>query len=373
MTFEKPAFVEKNLEPQIKYRLYNGRKLMVIECRVKIEAINGWVDNPRIQLAKKTLLEKIGNRELTQDEVFDIMKNDKEVKLKELRDDILKNGLREPLTLSFSGKLLDGNRRFFAIKYALESMKPTDPNRQDIETVQAYVLSSDASEMDEKCVLVEENFSGSLKIEWPEYVKAQEVIQAHTNGLDVSQISSHYNWETRKIKDTLRIHELIEDFITFATDPKNLEDDTGGGLGLSEIEAENMCAKNYQFFNEAQKSFYKELNTDVSFKIQFFRWIAEGKFMSFPEVRIAYKAWSSPEVLEVISQPNPAAAKSAKAMLDYNERVVKSTGEAATRINSFIEFLNSMTVDQLKSISPKTRESLKKALETVIKMSSSVS
>jgi hypothetical protein len=373
MTFDKPDFADKNPEPQIKYRLYNGRKLMVIECRVKIKDVNGWVDNPRIQLAKKTLLEKIGNRELTQDEVFDIMKNDKEVKLKELRDDILKNGLREPLTLSFSGKLLDGNRRFFAIKYALEGMKPTDPNRQDLETVQAYVLSSDASDMDEKCVLVEENFSGSLKIEWSEYVKAQEVIRARANGLDIPEISNHYSWDTRKIKETLRINELIEDFLTFATDSKNLEDDTGGGLGLSEIEAETMCAKNYQFFNEAQKSFYNELKTDISFKVQFFRWIAEGKFMSFPEVRIAYKAWSSPEVLEVISKPSPAAAKSAKAMLDYKERVIKSTGEATERINSFIEFLDSMNVTQLKSISAKTRESLKKALEIVVKMSSSVS
>jgi hypothetical protein len=133
-----------------------------------------------------------------------------------------------------------------------------------------------------------------------------------------------------------------------------------------------MCAKNYQFFNEAQKSFYDELKTDISFKVQFFRWLAEGKFMSFPEVRIAYKAWSSPEALEAISQPGPTAAKSAKAILDYNERIIKTTGEAVGHINSFVEFLNSMSVSQLQSIPAKTCESLKKALETVIKMTSSI-
>jgi hypothetical protein len=265
-----PAFIEKEPEPEIKQRLYNGRKLVVFECKVKISNISGWVDNPRIELAKKELLERIGDRELTQDEVFDIMKADKEIRLKELRDDILKNGLREPLTLSYSCKLLDGNRRFFAIKYALEGMKNTDPNRQDLETVQAYVLSNVASEEDEKNVLVEENFSASLKIEWPEYVKAQMVIQAHLQGLSVDDIARRFNWGKSKIKETIKINRLIEDFMTFATDPVNFEDETGGGLGLSEIEAEGLCAKNYQFFNEAQKSFYDQLNTDISFKIQFF-------------------------------------------------------------------------------------------------------
>jgi hypothetical protein len=165
---------------------------------------------------------------------------------------------------------------------------------------------------------------------------------------------------------------LIEDFITFATDPINPDDDTGGGFGLSEIEAEALCAKNYQYFNEAQKSFYDELKTEISFKIQFFRWLSEGKFMSFPEVRIAYKVWTTPEALEVISKPNPAAAKSAKAIIDYNERVIKAAGEAVVRINSFVEFLNSMNVSQLQSLPEKTCVSLKKALEAVIKMTSSI-
>jgi hypothetical protein len=115
MMLNRPSFIAEKQEAELKQRLYNGRKLLVIECKVNIKDINGWVDNPRIQLARKAMLDRIGNRELTQDEVFDLMKNDKEIRLKELRDDILKNGLREPLTLSFSGKLLDGNRRFFAI------------------------------------------------------------------------------------------------------------------------------------------------------------------------------------------------------------------------------------------------------------------
>jgi hypothetical protein len=364
-----PSFIEKVPQPVIKQRLYNGRKLVVYECKVKINKITGWVDNPRLDLAKKSMMDKIGNRELTQDEVFDIMKNDKEIKLKGLRDDILKNGLREPLTLAHTGKLLDGNRRFFAIRYALDGMSVTDPNRQDLETIQAYVLSDDASLEDENNVLVEENFSASLKIEWPEYVKAQMVIKAYSEGLGVDEITKKFGWEKTKVRETIRINEIIEDFMVFATDPENPEDENGGGLGLSEIEAQNICAKYYQFFNEAQKSFHDALKTDVQFKMQFFRWIYEKKFMSFQEVRIAYKAWNSPEAMEVISQPGPASAKAAKAVLDYNERIIKTTNEALARISSVIDFLNSLNVTQLKAIPVETRDSLKMALEAVIKMS----
>ena len=254
MDIQPPSFIDPSCKPTIKQRLYNGRKLVVFECKVKISAINGWVDNPRIDLAKKALKEQIGDRDLTQDEVFDIMKSDKEVKLKELRDDILKNGLREPLTLSYTGKLLDGNRRFFAVRYALEGMDATDPNRQDLETVPAYVLTDEASAEDEKNVLVEENFSASLKIEWPEFTKAQMVISAHNDGASVEEIAKRFSWSKSKIRDAIRINEIIEDFMSFATSPKDLEDETGGGLGLSEIEAERMCSENYQFFNEAHKS-----------------------------------------------------------------------------------------------------------------------
>lgn len=163
----QPQFLLNKPKPQIKQRLYNGRKINVWEGKVKIASILGWVDNPRIELEKKKYLSQVGNRPLTQEEIFDLMKNDPEVKLKELRDDIIKNGLREPLALSFKGKLLDGNRRFFAVKYALASMPLSDPNRQDLESVEVHILSEDATEEDEQNVLVEENFSASLKIEWP--------------------------------------------------------------------------------------------------------------------------------------------------------------------------------------------------------------
>ena len=317
-------------DPHITSRLYNGRRLPVYECKVDINMINGWVDNPRIEVEKRRFQATHGMRELTQDEVFDIMKNTAEFKLADLRDDILKNGLREPLTLSWSGRLLDGNRRFFALKYALESMSPTDPNRQDLE------------------------------------VKAQMVVNAYRNGagLDERQIAKKFGWSKQKVIEALKIDEIIQSFMTFATDPKDPEDETGGGLGLSETDAENICAKNYQYFNEAKKSFANQLKTEPDFAIQFFKWIYEGKFSSFPEVRIAYKAWNSPEAKAALMQPDPTAAKSAKAIIDYNSRVVKTNDEIEGRIVNFTRFIEGISVAQLQSVSEEAKNSFRRMIVT---------
>lgn len=361
-------------EPKVTTRLYNGRKLSVWQCKVDIGLISGWVDNPRIDVEKRKFQASHGARELTQEEVFDIMKNTADFKLRDLRDDILKNGLREPLTLSWKGRLLDGNRRFFALKYALESLPPTDPNRVDLEKVPAYVLLEDASDEDERNVLVEENFSASLKLEWPDYVKAQMVVAAYRNGdgLDEKQIAQKFGWSKVKVVEALKIDEIIQSFMTYATDPVDPTDENGGGLGISETEAETICAKYYQYFNEAKKSFPNQLKTEPDFAVQFFKWIYEGKFQSFPEVRIAYKAWKSPEALAALMQPEPTAAKSAKAIIEYNSRVVKTKDEIEGRITNFAKFLEDISVGQLQNVSPAAVENFQRILETFNKLLNSV-
>ena len=357
---KKPEFLLGKPEPILRARLYNGRRLQVWEGRAKMSEIKGWAENPRIDLAKRSLQEAVGARVLQQDELYDLMKKDSEVKLAALRDDIMKNGLREPITLSFDGKIL-------------ETLPATEPNRQDHETIDAYVLMEDATEDDEQRVLVEENFSPSLKIEWPDYVKASHVIKEHEAGVATADIAKKFKWPAGKVKETIRINQIITDFLTYATAPEDPNDELGGGLGLTEQEAESIAAKNYQFFNEAQKSFFEPLTTDLEFKANFFRWMTQEKFSSFPEVRIAYKAWKDPEVKAIISGNDPDAAKDAKSTLDYNSRVVRSGEEAAGRIDAFIKFLKGMKAGEIKSLPATARENLKEALNLIERMSKAAS
>ncbi|MBL8714277.1 MAG: hypothetical protein JNM12_15405 [Alphaproteobacteria bacterium] len=369
MSSKRPKLLLEKPDPQIKNRLYNGRNLIVWEGYVKVSSVQGWVDNPRIDIAKKKLKEKLGDRDLTQEEIFELMKTDEEVRLSELRDDILKNGLREPLTLSFDGKLLDGNRRFFAVKYALDGMKQDDPNRPGLEIVPAYILNENATSEDEENVLVEENFAPSLKIEWPDYVKARKVIEKKENGLKPEIIARQLNWPKSKVVDTIKIYDIINDFETFAMSPVDPNDEYGGGLGMTEQQAQSFVSKHYQYFNEAQKSFLAPLKEDIQFKIQFFKWLNEKKFSSFAEVRIAHKAWSDPHVKPIIMSPAPGAAKDAKATIDYKNRVTKNTGEAILKIEEFARFLKEMSAEEIKGLPQNSRDKLNEAMELIITLS----
>lgn len=368
----KSAILEKTPPPQMRQRPFHGRRLPVWEGVVKYDKVQGWVDNPRIRLICKRLKEKVGDRDLAQDEVFDIMKNDKDIKLDFLRDDILQNGLREPIVLSSNGQLLDGNRRFFAIRFLLENLPKGHPDRQDYEKIHAYVLDDSCSRQDEDLVLVEENFHASLKIEWPDYVKAMFIKEDWTKGLSHPEIAKKYGWNSRKVGETIRIIELIDDFLTYATDSPDPEDEFGGGLGMNENQAEAVAAENYQYFNEAQKSFLNPLKSDPEFKVHFFKWIADGKFSSFPEVRVAYEAWRDAEARSIIASDEPTAAKDAKAVIDYKRRVLKGKNEVKVRIEEFTRYLESLSVAEINGMTAQTLEKLHEAMNIVDDMAASV-
>ena len=70
-------------------------------------------------------------------------------------------------------------------------------------------------------------------------------------------------------------------------------------------------------------------------------------------------------------QPDPTAAKSAKAILDYNDRIVKNKDEVIGRIDSFVRFLGEISANDMSALPEATKTSLEKALKLVINMSRS--
>ena len=363
-----PGFLLDNPTPTIETRRFNGKVLPLWRGKVEVSQIEGWQENPRILIAKNTYAESTGMpvEEIDQGDIFEIMKNDKDVKLKALRDDIIKNGLREPVILDHEGNLLDGNRRFFAVKYAIESVRGDDARHEELGRIEAYVLQASATEEDKKRILVEENFSPSLKEEWPELVKAKMIKESHDDGFSIDELAKKFQWSKTKIKGSLKILSLIEEFITFAVEEVNEEDRNSGGLGMSETEAEAKASEKYQYFNEATKSFQNHLSNDVDFKVQFFKWIAEDKFKSFQEVRIAWDAWNSPTARNLLMEDNPEAGKNAKVEVDYEKRILKSAQDANLKIAEIIKFLNNLEVNQIQSVSDDSFEGLKDALNLTI-------
>lgn len=372
MSKNVPSFLEKKPEPEMVQRMYHGETIQMWSGKVAVSAIQGWVDNPRIKNEIKKLRGEIGvGREITQEMVYEIMK--KEAKIKVLRDNIRDNGLRDPLVLSFDGKLIDGNRRFFAIRYALDVAKAKGEALSRLERVDTFVLTKDAHEDQEQKILVEENFTSSLKEEWPYYVKARFIESAYEDGLSEEEIATKFGWSTSQVKDTIQILRIVEEFGAFARGAPNQEDPDGGGLGMTDQDVEDFVTGNYQMFNEAKKSLRTPLlsGKDPVFASRFYRWLREGKYKSFPEVRVAYQVWEDPEARDAMEKGGEDAGKTAKAVIDYKKRVVRDDTDAAHRISNFMDFLGKLTVEQMARMPEQVLDNLRKSLETVIEMTQS--
>ena len=355
-------------KPRLINRLYKGATTQMWEGKVKIKDIQGWAKNPRIELDCRKWKRDFG-KDPTQDEVYTMMRDKRDMELTKLRDDLCKNDLREPLVLTYNAKLLDGNRRFFAIRLARETRDKNSNVWQNFESVNVFVLTDDATEEDEQRILVEENFAPSLKKEWPDYVKAIKIGEEHEAGASEEEIAEKFSWTKGKVHETIDILEIIEDYKIFASSDPDPEDDSGGGLGLTESEIEKQVSERYQFFNEAKKSFLVPLQKEANFKLAFFRWIHENKFRSFPQVRIAYKAWNNLEAKEILDSQTSDAGKDAKTVVDDAERSEKKRMAVSHQVSHFLEFLRRLNMEDLDKL---TAESLTK-LKDILKESQRLS
>lgn len=357
-----PSILETNPKPVSTLKSFHGRKIQIWDGVAKISKISGWVGNPRLDLELKRFRDSNAGRSPNDDEILNIMTSVKEFDIKTLADDIRDNGVRQPVIVSNDGRLLDGNRRYFASRYLISKTPENDPNLSDYQKIPVWVLQQ-SNQDDEHRILVQENFYSSLKVEWGDYVKATYVYNDLNDGLSVIAVKQKYGWPSAKVNETKKIMGLIDEFKNFAT-----TDEGEDGLGLEELEAERIAAEKYQFFNEAQKSFYGALEKDYEFKKQFFRWLCEGTFASFQEVRIAHEAWSDDRAKKELMSGDTGSAKKAKAILDYKRLMHDRTEKAEDNIEDFIKFLEGLTAHQITSLPADSIEKLEGCLKRVTEM-----
>lgn len=357
-----PSILETNPKPLSTLKSFHGRKIQIWDGVAKISKISGWVGNPRLDLELKRFRDSNAGRSPSDDEILNIMTSVKEFDIKTLADDIRDNGVRQPVIVSNDGRLLDGNRRYFASRYLISKTPENDPNLSDYQKIPVWVLQR-PNQDDEHRILVQENFYSSLKVEWGDYVKATYVYNDLNDGLSVIALKQKYGWPSAKVNETKKIMGLIDEFKNFAT-----TDEGEDGLGLEELEAERIAAEKYQFFNEAQKSFYGALEKDYEFKMQFFRWLCKGTFASFQEVRIAHEAWSNDRAKKELMSGDTGSAKKAKAILDYRRLMHDRTEKAEDNIEDFIKFLEGLTAHQITSLPADSIEKLEGCLRRVTEM-----
>ena len=105
------------------------------------------------------------------DEMLELMLNfdDGSFAIQDLGEDVKRNGVREPITVTWDGTLIDGNRRKFAVMWALSDRGgATNEQHQLLTRVPMFVLPENAPDIQKQSIIIQENYAESLKKEWPQ-------------------------------------------------------------------------------------------------------------------------------------------------------------------------------------------------------------
>lgn len=350
---KKHEVLNQKPEPKLEFKVFHKTKMPGWSGLVKIDKIHGWAGNRRIELFRRKCLEQFG-RLPTDDEMYSFMLSEKDFHIRELARSILYNGVRVPIILDTDGTLLDGNRRYVAVKYAIEHNADV---KDDLVNIPAWVLTEDATDEHKRKVLVECNFLDDWKVDWPNYIKAITIYEDYVDkGLNLEEISERYDKKKTDIRTIIKVMDLIQEFLNFH---KHSDD------------AFNVAYEHYPFFEEAHNKYRSKLDSDPDFKEQFFVWMVEDKFRNLLQVRRLGEIRDNEEAWAVIRSDSPDAVDAAIHIVQGEK--LPSIVDGEKRIKKIIKWLKELKEQEIISIQPETLQELKTTLTEVVKMAEAVS
>lgn len=403
---KKPSWMLGTVE--MERRRFHNTEIEVFLGEVSLDAIEGWVGNPRTELHFEQFKETYG-RNPTNEEMYQIVLADTDpkegLKIRELAGNICKNGVRVPIVLNYERKLLDGNRRYYACMFNSVDGAPLE-QRKRFKRLPAMVLPEGTTPEVEDAIITEFNFADDFRLPWKYYTRATKVYADHVEGISYEELENKYGWPKRILSTWIRGAELCEKFLAYKEH---------GFL------AKHFALHNFIMFDEMMRR-YKSRLDNAEFRDSVFdlllaeypdnhRFRRSADVIRLPEIRDNSEAWGAltskkgPEalkdalrILEVSTFDNVADVNlqfrraikgltklvngGALAVADSDlleefhaqaERVPGSPQDPATQVEKMIEWLDAMTSLQIAELGASTLNNLRKALERVLKMAEAVS
>ena len=174
-------------------QLFHNEKIKIYITKSHFEKIHHWPKNLRtildFEILEKEKKKKIKN--ITLPEITEFLLSRYDLKIEELADSISMNGVRVPLIVLDNGKLLDGNRRYFACSYLyMEAKNMNAEIPKVLEEIPVWVIKkSDINRKQEQKILAEANFVKDFKIAWSLDVKARVIYKFYSEC--ISEKMSH--------------------------------------------------------------------------------------------------------------------------------------------------------------------------------------
>src|SRR5436305_2792986 len=211
--------MEKNPKPEIEEQRFHDCKLNVWAGYVDVKEIEGWQGNPRTELLREQFYETYA-RYPSNDEMCQLVLDDDDekesLKIKELAENIRKNGVRMPIVLTYEGKLLDGNRRYYASMFLLKDGAAGQRDLRDFAKLPALVLPEGTTDDVEAAILTEFNFAADMQLEWPYYIRARVVyLDYNERGLSKDRLQQKYGIPWRYLSKWIAAANLCDRFLKY--------------------------------------------------------------------------------------------------------------------------------------------------------------
>ena len=377
MSNSKPSFVLDDAGWQLETRHFNGIQIPLYRTEGDVNQITGWVGNPRIDMilnrwrnARHMSVDAFPNDE----EMLDLMLDydDGTFAIPLLGEDVKRNGVREPIVVTWNGTLIDGNRRKFAVMWALSDRgAATNEQLHLLARIPMFVLPHGAPDLHKRSIVIQENYAESLKKEWPQVVTAARIYRRF------NELSNQFPNERE-----LAIRKRVQDeFPRFnPTEIRNrintwlLTEEFRADYGEEEDEddLEAKINKNFQYFRQGNDTFRtKNVFSEPEFKELLFRGIHQELFPSFASVRRLEEIYRNPQATEIFLGGEGLTGTGLRA--NFDRATAEARREEATknltverRLESIIESIDNLTSVELSTIPATLRSRLESALQRVI-------
>ena len=377
MSNDRPSFVLDDAGWQLETRHFNRIQVPLYRTEGDVSQIKGWVGNPRIDM----ILSRWRNaRHMSvdafpdDDEMLDLMLDydDGSFAISELGEDVKRNGVREPIIVTCNGTLIDGNRRKFAVMWALSDRgAATNEQLHLLARIPMFVLPDGAPDLHEQSIIIQENYSESLKKEWPQvvtngriYRRFQELSNQFPNEQELAirrRVQSEFpRFSITEIRNRINTWLLIEEFRADYGEEEN-EDDLEAKIN-----------KSFQYFRQANDTYRtKNVFSEPEFKELLFSGIQQELFPSFTSVRRLEEIYQNPQATEIFLGGEGLTGSGLRA--NFDRATAEARREEATRnltverrLEAVIESIDSLTSVELSEIPATLRSRLESALQRVI-------
>jgi hypothetical protein len=399
-TSRRAPFQEHNgIKPQpVKpVPVFHTREVPVNQGYVRTRDLDLWDSNERIEIHLQQFQRKHG-RKPNPEELLEIMfsrlklegvtEND-QFEIPALARSIATNGLRKPPILSSDGRLLDGNRRLAACYFILMHHDGfTIEQRKRVEYILVWQLTEHSTPDDEDAVIVSLNFEDDHKQAWPEYVKARKVFDEYESALHLEggRVPADRQREIKRgvsMKFALGTDlTTVNRYIKMVQMAKEFEDHHIVDRQRDRFEVQHKAAEKFQYFDELSKGSGPGgvswcLGQSEPFKHLVFELLYTDKFKKWSQIRDLRLIYENEEAQSLLRK---AAAATVAGRDDLEQiqddvddalaigRVRRSdqrTVGADTRIETFVNFLEGMSVKSIAAIKPESVARLQRALRIV--------